>query len=101
MSDYSKELEEFKVKRKKIFDDLSPVSSRLNIPGRIIHLVHAMDAQGNYVNKYAPYWEGLSSLREIELSLAVLVSPSSFLFDMCLCLLTLLLLVIYRKTIAC
>jgi len=71
LSDYSKELEEFKVKRKKIFDDLSPVSSRLNIPGRIIHLVHAMDAQGNYVDKYAP------------------VSPKSFeislpLFD-CLC----------------
>jgi len=54
LSDYSKELEEFKVKRKKIFDDLSPVSSRLNIPGRIIHLVHAMDAKGNYVDKYAP-----------------------------------------------
>ena len=36
VSDYSKELDSFIEKRKRTFDVISPIESRLNIPGKII-----------------------------------------------------------------
>ena len=36
-------------------------------------LVHAKDRNGKYINKYVPYWESLENLREIDLSIEVLV----------------------------
>jgi hypothetical protein len=76
-TDYSNKLDSFKEKRKIIFDEISPAEARLNIPGRIIHLVPSMDRRGNYSEKCLPYWESRESLREIELSIAVLVSRNA------------------------
>jgi len=36
VSEYSKELDSFIEKRRRTFDVISPIESRLNIPGRII-----------------------------------------------------------------
>ena len=63
----------FQEKRKIAFDELSPAESRLNIPGRIIHLVHAMDRKGVESKKYLPYWESRKALREISLSVEIMV----------------------------
>ena len=71
---YSKELEKFRSHRKRIFNEVDPVETRLNIPGRIIHLKHVIDKSGKSLQKYVPYWESLLKLREVELSLEVLVS---------------------------
>lgn len=77
-SDYFKELELFEQNRIRLFNELDPVESRLNIPGKIIHLVHDMDRSGKHKNKYIPYWESLLSLREIELSTEVMVCTANF-----------------------
>ena len=66
-SDYSKELESFHKRRKRVFTEMNPIESRLDIPGRIIHLVKSFD-------KYVPHWASLLLLRDIELSINVIVS---------------------------
>jgi len=66
-SDYSKELESFYKRRKRVFTEMNPIESRLDIPGRIIHLVKCSD-------KYVPHWASLLSLRDIELSINAIVS---------------------------
>ncbi|KAL7542003.1 hypothetical protein ACHAXR_011417, partial [Thalassiosira sp. AJA248-18] len=66
MSEYFQELKSFQQKRERKFNQSSPVETRLNLPGRIIHLVHGID------NKCLPYWKSPQSLCEIDLSLAVL-----------------------------
>ena len=76
---YSEELEKFRSHRKRIFNEVDPVETRLNIPGRIIHLKHV---SGKSSLKYVPYWESLLKLREVELSLEVLVSKR-FLLLLC------------------
>ena len=66
-SDYSKKLELFRKRRKRVFTEMNPIVSRLDIPGRIIHLVKSSD-------KYVPHWASLLSLRDIELSVNAIVS---------------------------
>mmetsp|Transcript_56208 Transcript_56208/g.119523 ORF Transcript_56208/g.119523 Transcript_56208/m.119523 type:complete len:456 (-) Transcript_56208:33-1400(-) len=70
MTDYFKELKSFQKNRMRIFNEMCPLETSLNIPGRIMHLVHAVGQSG--INKYLPYWESSRSLREIDLSLEVM-----------------------------
>jgi hypothetical protein len=79
-TDYSIALNAFIEKREIAFDVMSPPEARLNIPGRIIHLVHAMGRGGNYSEKCLPYWESRKSLLEIELSIEVLVSENAIFY---------------------
>lgn len=67
-SDFVMKLESFAENRVRVFNEIEPIEKRLNIPGRIIHLVHA------HSGKYLPYYESFTSLREIDLSLDVIVS---------------------------
>jgi len=73
MSSYFTELKSFQQKRRGTFSEL--VETNLHIPGRIIHLVNAIDCSGNK-NKYLPYWESSKSLREIDLSIEVMKEHS-------------------------
>lgn len=75
-SEYYKKFESFRQKRKRAFEELSPTESRLNIPGRIIHLVHAMDGNGKCSDRYLPMWESLQNLREIDLSIEIMKQHS-------------------------
>ena len=74
MSSYFTELKSFEQDRRRTFNEL--LETNLHIPGRIIHLVNAIDCGGK---KYLPYWESSKSLREIDLSIEVMVSSVVFL----------------------
>ena len=73
-SEYLRKLTSFGQTRAESLNETDPVESRLNIPGKVIHLVRETGRSGNFKNKYIPYWESSYALREIELSLEVMVS---------------------------
>lgn len=75
-SDFSEELESFHQHRKRVFTEINPIETRLDIPGRIIHLVRSSD-------KYVPHWASLLSIRDIELSLKGIVSCVLWLHIIC------------------
>mmetsp|Transcript_4757 Transcript_4757/g.10533 ORF Transcript_4757/g.10533 Transcript_4757/m.10533 type:complete len:457 (+) Transcript_4757:144-1514(+) len=68
-SEYFKELQLFQQNRRRTLNEMYPIETILNIPGRIIHLVHWPNVG---INKYLPYWESPRSLREIDLSIEVI-----------------------------
>ena len=50
-SDYSEAVKSLKETRIRDFNVISPVEQRLDVPGKIIHLVHV-----DRSDKYLPYW---------------------------------------------
>ena len=63
-TEYYQKLLSFRQSREHSFDYLSPVETRLSIPGRVIHLVHC---GGETSNKYLPYYTS-RNIREIHMS---------------------------------
>lgn len=64
-TEYYQKLKEFKESRERVFDQLSPVDTRLNIPGRVIHLIRFGDDTNN---RYLPYYTS-RKFREIHFCL--------------------------------
>lgn len=53
-TEYYQKLTSFRERREQSFDELSPIETRLNIPGRIIHLIRFGD-EANH--RYLPYYK--------------------------------------------
>ena len=64
-TEYYQKLLSFRESREQVFDQISPVERRLNIPGRVIHLIRFGDEANN---KYLPYYKS-RMFREIHLCL--------------------------------
>ncbi len=64
-TEYYQKLVSFRVNRENAFDQISPVETRLNIPGRVIHLIRFGDESNN---RYVPYYKS-RMFREIHVCL--------------------------------
>lgn len=53
-TEYYQNLLSFRESRQRVFDELSPVETRLSVPGKVIHLVRFGDEANN---KYLPYYK--------------------------------------------
>lgn len=65
---YFKELESVRDTRERMLEEQFPVETRLDIPGRIIHLVRAVGRKEAKRIKYLPYWASADSFRELDLN---------------------------------
>jgi len=63
-TEYYQKLLSFRESRQRVFDELSPVETRLSVPGKVIHLVRFGD-EANH--KYLPYYKS-RDFREIHLA---------------------------------
>jgi hypothetical protein len=68
-TDYYRQLQSFRIMREKEVKERFPPETRLTIPGRIIHLKHCLDDDGNLTKNYAPHWETNDSFNELTLNL--------------------------------
>lgn len=72
-SDYCNAVKSLKERRFHDFNSvISPLEQRLDIPGKIIHLVHV-----DRSDKYLPYWESRHALREINLGTKIVMEHSA------------------------
>lgn len=65
-TEYYQKLLSFRESRQRVFDELSPVETRLSVPGKVIHLVRFGD-EDETKNKYLPYYKS-RDFREIHLA---------------------------------
>jgi len=65
ITEYYQKLVSFRQNRELVFDQLSPVDTRLQVPGRLIHLIRFGDDANN---RYLPYYKS-RMLREIHVCL--------------------------------
>lgn len=76
-TEYYKQCLMFRGVREKDVKERFPTETRLTIPGRIIHLKHSIDYDGNLSKqKYTPYWESHDSFNELTLNLAAVQEHS-------------------------
>lgn len=64
VTEYYQKLVSFRLNRENAFDRISPVETRLNIPGRVIHLIRGDESN----NRYVPYYKS-RMFREIHVCL--------------------------------
>lgn len=63
-TEYHQKLLSFRESRQRVFDELSPVETRLSVPGKVVHLVRFGDEAKN---KHLPYYKS-RHFREIHLA---------------------------------
>ena len=77
LTEYYKKYLSFRGAREEDIKERFPFETQLTIPGRIIHLKHSIDYDGNLAKqKYIPYWENHDSLNELTLSLSAVQEHS-------------------------